>query len=169
MKLCIPVVHRNGLDSLIEPHLPNAENLLFFDTETRLCEEVSLREQEAGAGGTIRLDAVLCGSIDRNTLRTLFEQGVSIYGTEAQTVVQAIAQYENGELEAAAPQGGGCGGHGGCCSNGEAQAEKSTGEHHCNGGGGCGGQGKESGRHHGHEGSGCCGSHAAQHDAVSEQ
>ncbi len=171
MKLCIPVAVPNGLESLIEPHLPSAEHLLFFDTETRLCEEVSLREQEAGAGEAIRLDAVLCGSINRATLRTLFEQGVTVYGTTALTVVQAITQYENGELEAAAPQGGGCGGHehGGCCSGGHEHAKGGDGEHHCSGGGGCGGHGQEHGQGHGHESGGCCGSRAAQHDAVPEK
>ena len=174
MKLCIPVALPNGLESLIEPHLPSAEHLLFFDTETRLYEEVSLRDQEAGAGEAIQLHAVLCGSINRATLRTLFEQGVTVYGTAAPTVAQAIAQYENGELEAAAPQVGGCGGHGhgsgGCCSGGHVQAEGSAGEHHCNGGGGgCGGHGKGSGHGHGQENGGCCGSHAAQHDAALEK
>lgn len=172
MKLCLPVALPNGLESLIEPHLPSAEHLLFFDTETRLCEEVSLRDQAAGAGETIQLDAVLCGSINRATLRTLMEQGVTVYGTAAQTVAQAIAQYENGELEAAAPQGGGCGGHsngsGGCCSGGHGHAERSAGEHHCNGGGGCGGHGNESGHDHGHESGGCCGGRAAGHDAAPE-
>lgn len=44
MKLCIPVAAPNGLASMIEPHLPQAGYLLFFDTELRSCEEeVSMR------------------------------------------------------------------------------------------------------------------------------
>ena len=173
MKLCIPVALPDGLESIIEPHLPSAEHLLLFDAETRLYEEVSLRDQEAGASEAIQLDAVLCGSINRATLRTLMEQGVNVYGTAAKTVAQAIAQFENGELEAATPQGGGCGGHGGggCCSGGDGHAEGKAVEHHCNGGGGCGGHGKESGHGHGHghESGGCCGSRTAEHDLVPEK
>ena len=143
MKLCIPVNAPNGLESLLEPHLPRAEHLLFFDTETRLCEEISLRDSSAGAAADIPIHAVLCGSINRVTLRTLIEQGISVYGTEAQTVAQAIAQYENGELEAAVvgagaenAAAGGCG-----CSHdhGEGGGCGGNGEHHCHGeGGGCG-------------------------------
>ena len=43
MKLCIPVRIPNGLDSCVEPHLPNAEHLLFFDTDTRDIQHVALR------------------------------------------------------------------------------------------------------------------------------
>ena len=176
MKLCIPVNSPNGLESLIEPHLPRAEHLLFFDTETRSFEQISLRETHPGAAADIEIHAVLCGSINRVTLRTLIEQGIAVYGTEAQSVAQAIAQYENGELEAAvvAPgAGGGCG----CSGHGE-----DGGEHGCHGeGGGCGGHGHDHGEHHchgegggcgGHEGGhdhhdgGCCGSRAAAGDAL---
>ena len=171
MKLCIPVNSPNGLESLLEPHLPRAEHLLFFDTETRSFEQISLRETSPGTGGDIEINAVLCGSINRVTLRTLIEQGISVYGTEAQTVAQAIAQYENGELEAAviapgAGHGGGCG-----CSGGQGEHSCHSesggcdghGEHHCHGeGGGCGGHG-------GHEDGGCCGSHAAAGAALAER
>jgi predicted Fe-Mo cluster-binding NifX family protein len=154
MKLCIPVNAPNGIESLLDPHLPSAEHLLFFDTETRLCEEIALRGQQAGAAGDMEIHAVLCGSINRVTLRTLIEQGIKVYGTEAQTVAQAIAQYENGELEAvtmgpganAAPEEGGS-----CCGGGHGHGE---------GSGGCGGQG------HGHESGACCGGQASACGAV---
>lgn len=168
MKLCIPVNSPNGLESLLEPHLPRAEHLLFFDTETRAFEQISLRETSPGAGGDIEINAVLCGSINRVTLRTLIEQGISVYGTEAQTVAQAIAQYENGELEAAvvapgAGHGGGCGcggGHGEHSCHTEGGGCSGHGEHHCHGeGSGCGG----------HEDGGCCGSRASAGVAVADR
>ena len=122
---------------------------------------------------------MLCGSINRVTLRTLIEQGIAVYGTEAQTVAQAIAQYENGELEAAVVGAGAANGAaGGCgCSHDYGEA---GGEHGCHGaGGGCGGNGGN-GEHHchgegggcgGHEGGdthqgGCCGSRAAAGEAL---
>ena len=165
MKLCIPVAAPNGLASMIEPHLPQAGYLLFFDTELRSCEEVSMRELTEGAGEGIVMDAVLCGSINRITLKTLLEQGVAVYGTDAKSVEQAIAQFENGELQPAV-LGGGCGGHGhahagggGRCCSGESPA---AGGHGCGGGqGGCGSHGGDHGHSHAH-GGGCCGSRAAQ-------
>ena len=173
MKLCIPVAAPNGLASMIEPHLPQAGYLLFFDTELRSCEEVSMRELSEGAAEGIVMDAVLCGSINRITLKTLLEQGVAVYGTDAKTVEQAITQFENGELQPAA-LGGGCGGHGhahasggGRCCSGESPA---AGGHGCGGGqGGCGGHGSDHGHGHGHShahGGGCCGSRAAQTEAT---
>ena len=169
MKLCIPVNSPNGLESLLEPHLPRAEHLLFFDTETRSFEQISLRETSPSAGGDIEINAVLCGSINRVTLRTLIEQGISVYGTEAQTVAQAIAQYENGELEAAVVAPGAGHGAGGCgCSGGHGEHSCHTegggcsghGEHHCHGeGGGCGG----------HEDGGCCGSRASAGVAAADR
>ena len=49
MKLCVPVRVVNGLESCIEPHLPNAEHLLIIDTETRELQHVSLRDQPAAS------------------------------------------------------------------------------------------------------------------------
>ena len=163
MKLCIPVNGPNGIESLIEPHLPTAEHLLFFDTETRLCEEISLREPSGRAAEDMQIHAVLCGSINRVTLRTLIEQGIAVYGTEAQTAAQAIAQYENGELEAAvvAPAAAGhAHGKDGGCACSQAPGEAAGGEHGCHGDGGCcGGQAHAHDRH-GNASGGCCGGHA---------
>lgn len=170
MKLCIPVNAPSGLESLLEPHLPSAEHLLFFDTQTRLCEEIALRGQHPGAAAGMEIHAVLCGSINRITLRTLIEQGIAVYGTDAQTAGQAIAQYENGELEAAVvaasrPRGDEQDYRGTCCSNGHGHGDVGNGssERHCCGeGGGCGGQGNGHGHDvHGHESGACCGSHAS--------
>ena len=168
MKLCIPVRGPGGLESVIEPHLPHAQNLLFFDTETRHCEEISLRDQPAGAADNIQIHAVLCGSINRITLRALTDQGIKVYGTEAATAGQAIAQYERGELDVAsgncghehAPgthHGAGGEGRGGCCgSHGEAHGHGDAG---C-----CGGQGHAEGDHHCHSEGAGCGGHGHAHE-----
>ncbi|MBS1227292.1 MAG: hypothetical protein H6R17_569 [Proteobacteria bacterium] len=179
MKLCIPVNSPNGIESQLEPHLPRAEHLLFFDTETRRCEQISLREAPAGSAENIEIHAVLCGSINRVTLRTLIEQGIAVYGTEAQTAAQAIAQYENGELEAAVVAaaghgnagGCGCSGHGdagGCGGHGHEHGKEggcNHGEAGCGHGEGCAGHGDG----HSHQGGGCCGSRASAGDAVADR
>ena len=169
MKLCIPVAEPNGLASTIEPHLPQAGYLLFFDTELRSCQTLSMRELSEGAEDGVFMDAVLCGSINRITLKTLLEQGVAVYGTDATTAEQAITQFENGELQAAVL--GGCGGHGhasagGSCCSGQSPAASG---HGCGGGhGGCGGHSSDHGHGHSHthSGGGCCGSRAAQSEAT---
>ena len=170
MKLCIPVSGNDGFESEIEPNLPAAQHLLFFDTETRPHVHISLCKPEQGDDEQIRMDAVLCGSIDRGTLRHLIGHGIEVYGTSARTVAQAVAQFENGELSAVAMPAGGC-----CSGQGHGRGEHddtnksgSNGEHACGGGGGgCGGWGcggHEHGHEHGHHGGGCCGSHADSSD-----
>ena len=156
MRLCIPVCSPDGLNSPIEAHLPAAEHILFFDTETRSFEHVALYEESSASRHDVRMDAVLCGSINRATLRALMEQGISVYGTSAGVVAEAIAQFERGELVAAEFPSGGCGGHehggcgGGCHGHGESHADGSGG---C--GGGCGSH--DSDAHHGGCGGGCHG------------
>ena len=190
MKLCLPVSAPDGLDSLIEAHLPSAEHLFIFDTQTRAFEEIALREQDDDSPKP-QFDAVLCSSIDRVTLRALLEHNIAVYGMDAPTVAQAIAQFENGELEAVQNAGhgcgGGCGGHaahehqgGGC--GGHAQQDAGAAHGGCGGAGGCGGGGGGCGGHghehshdhehehgHGHQGGGCCASRSSQQHAAARR
>ncbi|MFZ4538870.1 NifB/NifX family molybdenum-iron cluster-binding protein [Propionivibrio sp.] len=161
MKLCIPSSEANGLESTFEPHFPQAKYFVIFDTESRLHTLIPVHE-DSGQENT-PIDAVLCGSINRMTLRNLIDRGIDVYGTTATGVTEAIAQFERGELEAVAVARGqgcgghqhkaddkGCGGHGHenpdheCCGGGGHGHDKA--EHECCHGeghehGGCGGQG----------------------------
>jgi len=166
MKLCVPVRVPNGLESCIEPHLPNAEHLVLFDTETREIQHVALREHAESGGEACLFDAVLCGSVDRATKDALVEKGVLAFGTEARTAGEAIAEFE--AANPAAPRSGGCGGGshagGGCCKGGGHGNEEAHGHEHGHEGGCCGGgegHGKEAG--HGCGGQGGCGGHGHEH------
>lgn len=160
MKLCIPVTTPNGPESAIESHLPHAEHLMFFDTDTREYVHVSLRDQSSGAGESFRIDAVLCGSIDRPTKMALAQRGIRAFGTDAATVAEAVAQFESGALFLENEQeSGGCGGqgHGGGCCGGKSHGAEDAHAGGC-GGGGCGG-----GHAHDDEDHECCG--GSGHDA----
>ena len=144
MRLCIPVSETDGRDWLVARDLRHAEQLIFFDTETRSYDAVPLRELRTGANASFQADAVLCTTINHASLQSLIEQGVMVYGTEAWTVAEAVARYEDGELAPAVAKAGGCGGHGhaqghagGCCSRGEARVNRhdGAGGHHCGAGG----------------------------------
>lgn len=141
MIICLPIRSPEGLQSRIDPHLPDAEHLLFFDTHTRVYEHVSLTDPALSCRENVRMDAVFCGSINRATLRALLNQGIKVYGIDDGTVAEAIARFENGELVATEHEPEGCHGHGqgGCC----------------NGSGGC--HGHDDKAHEKHEG--CCGGH----------
>ena len=187
MKLCVPVRVPNGIESCIEPHLPNAEYILLFDTETREFEHVSLREP-AGDRDAPRFDAVLCGSVDSATKEALVEKGILAFGTEARTAGEAIAEFEEANLAGGRAggcgHGGGgcCGGHGhddvhghehahdggGCCGGGDGSVEKEG--HGCGGKGGCGGHGHGQGHDHGSESGGCgCGGQDRSQDAIARK
>jgi len=160
MKLCIPAQEANGLQSATETHFPNASHLIIFDTETRNLATITVHE-ESGEEST-PIDAVLCASINRITLRSLLDQGIQVYGCNAEVVEEAITQFERGELEAVGVAQG-CGGHGhqhghghgrgGCCGGDDHEDE-----HECCGGHShgddhecCGGKGHDDPDHE------CCG------------
>ena len=188
MKLCVPVRVPNGLDSCIEPHLPNAEHLFIFDTETREIQHVSLRDPEGAGRDAPQFDAVLCGSVDKATKEALVEKGILAFGTEARTAGEAIADFE-AAYSSTSPGGcggGGCcggGGHGheehteghegGCCGGGEGHSGHAEGGGHgCGGKGGCGGHGHDHDHGHGHEhkGGGCgCGGQDRHQDAIARK
>ena len=162
MKLCIPSSEANGLESAFEPHFPHAKHLVIFDTESRQHTLIPVHE-DSGQENT-PIDAVLCGSINRMTLRNLIDRGIDVYGTTATGVSEAIAQFERGELEAVAvARGQGCGGH-----QHQANDKGSVGhgqddpDHEC-----CGGHGHDKAEHEcchgeGHDHGGC-GRHGRRH------
>jgi predicted Fe-Mo cluster-binding NifX family protein len=136
------------LASCVEPHLPNARHLLFFDTETRDVRHVALREPRDDATEAPRFDVVLCASFDKATREVLSEKGIFAFGTEARTAGEAIA-----EFEALNPPG----------RRQDARAHE-NGEHACKGG--CGGRGHGKG----HEAGQCaCGGHGRDYDAISRK
>ena len=170
MKLCIPLrapLADGECDAPLEPHLPHARYLHLYDTETRSGRTLDLaapqREDE-----TFRIEALLCASLDRMTLRQLLMRGIQVYGTGAETLQAAVGEYERGELVAVEGEGasgcggGGCGKSGGCGGHGHDEPAEG-------GGCGCSGHGQE-GHGHGGCGGGCgdggggcgCGGHVAE-------
>jgi predicted Fe-Mo cluster-binding NifX family protein len=109
MKLCIPVRFPAGLESCIEPHLPNAEHLLFFDTGTREIRHIDLREYR---GEAPQFDVVLCTSVDRATRDALTEKEILAAGTAARTAGEAIAEFETRDRHAGDEHGQGVKGSG---------------------------------------------------------
>ncbi|MDR3221599.1 MAG: hypothetical protein LBU46_06295 [Candidatus Accumulibacter sp.] len=118
MKLCVPVRVPAGLDSCVEPHLPHAEHLLFFDTDTRDIQYVALREHQDGTSDAPQFDAVLCASIDKASKEALAERGIRAFGTEARTAGEAIAEFEAAVFPGGRPGTGRQAGHG--CNGGDA-------------------------------------------------
>lgn len=191
MIVCIPLrapLADGERDAPVEPHLPRARYLHLYDTEARSGRTLDL--SQLGQTESFRIEALLCTSLDRMTLRQLLQRGIRVYGTDAETLLDAIGQFERGELVAVEGEsesesgsgsgcgGGGCGKSGGCGGHGHGHAHGEA------SGGGCGGHAEDeaehaeksaSGRQGGcGSGGGCgCGGHRAEtgdeaHAAVDE-
>ncbi|MDR3298577.1 MAG: hypothetical protein LBU43_00880 [Candidatus Accumulibacter sp.] len=149
MKLCVPVRVPGGIESCVEPHLPHAEHLLFFDTETRAIRHVALREyQYHGDAAEARpFDAVLCASFDQATKDALAEKEILAFGTDARTAGEAIAEFETAIFPSARPET--------CDRDGHRSADVApSGDGKRDGQGGCGG---------------CRGGHDRHQDAISRK
>jgi predicted Fe-Mo cluster-binding NifX family protein len=154
MILCVPVRAPGGLASCVEPHLPNAGHLLFFDVETRDIRHVALREHLESTAEAPQFDVVLCASVDKATKDALNEKGIFAFGTKARTAGEAIAEFEALNPPRRRPE-----------TRGHADGEH--GARGCDGKGGCG---QKHGDGHEHETGQCaCGGHGRHHDAVSRK
>lgn len=158
MKICIPVESADGLAAALHPDFGAAQHLLIIDGDAvhavdRAHPEAISEELVSGIQG------ILCSEIHPRLLFQLQQNGIQVFGCEAESAAVALAQFRAGELEAAPPfsvppeqAGGCCGGH----EHGEGEAA-----HECCGGKGhedpdhecCGGKGHE----HGHAHGGCGG------------
>ena len=175
MIVCIPLrapLADGERDAPVEPHLPHARYLHLYDTEARSGRTLDLRDM-GGQNESFRIEALLCTSLDRMTLRQLMQRGIRVYGTDAETLQVAVGQFERGELVAVEGEsesgcgGGGCGKSGGCGGHGHGHAHENEQAETSGGGCGCSGHAQseaESAGGHGGCGSGgrCgCGGSAA--------
>ncbi len=153
MKLCIPVASPEGLSSALHADFGAAQHLVIVDGETvhlldRAQPESISEELVSG------IQAILCSEIHPRLLFELQRNGIQVYGCEALTAADALAQFRKGELEAAPPFNPHEEGGEGCCGG-----HSHAGEHEC-----CGGKGHEDpdheccgGKGHAHEEGGCGG------------
>lgn len=161
MKLCIPVATPEGLASPLFADFGAARHLLIVDGDS--LHAIDRAQPELIAEQTVAgIQGVLCGEIHPRLLFELQQNGIQVFGCEAASAGEALAQFRAGELEAAPPfsvppeAACGCGGHEesapGCCG-GKGHDDP---EHECCGGkghgheGGCGGHGKSGGCGCGH-------------------
>jgi predicted Fe-Mo cluster-binding NifX family protein len=188
MKLCIPVASPEGLSALLEADFGAAQHLIVLDSESDEFHAVDRAQPELIREDVVAgIQGVLCGAIHPRLLFQLQQNGIEVFGCEAETAAAALAQFRAGELLAAEPfdpelasahAGGCCGGHEHAdeheCCGGANHGD----DHECCGGKGhdnpdhecCGGKGH--GHEHGHShgeggcggggkkaGGGCCGGH----------
>jgi len=188
MKLCIPVATPDGLNAALEADFGAAQHLLILDSDSEVIHTVDRAKPELISEDVVAgIQGILCGEIHPRLLFELQQNGIQVFGCEADSAATALAQFRAGELEAAPTfslppevtgheHGGCCGGKGHdddaheCCGGkghddddaheccgGKAHAEGK--EHEC-----CGGKGHDeaardecSGGHHNKKAGGGCG------------
>jgi len=124
MKLCIPVEINEALNSIVYGHFGSAPLFLIVDSEALTVEPLTNHDEhhvhgacnplKALSGRTV--DAVIVGGIGAGAVRGLRQSGIAVYRSPAQTVAEAVAQFNAGELPELDVQHA-CGGHaaGGDC------------------------------------------------------
>lgn len=173
MKICIPVESPDGLAAALHPDFGAAQHLLIIESDSEEVHAVDRAKPELISEDIVGgIQGILCSEIHPRLLFQLQQNGIQIFGCEAETAAAALAQFRAGELEAAPPfsvppeqAGGCCGGHE--HAHGEAGHECCGGanhgdDHECCGGKGhdnpdhecCGGKGHDHEHAHGHGGCG---------------
>ena len=124
MKLCIPIAENQALNSIVYSHFGSAPFFLLVDSETLALEPLNNHDEHHvhGACNPLKalagraVDAVIVGGIGAGAVRGLRQSGIAVYHSPAQTVAEAVAQFNSGALpELDVPHA--CGGHaagGGC-------------------------------------------------------
>lgn len=155
MKLCIPVATPEGLGAALEADFGAARHLIIIDSDSDVAHAIDRAQPDQIKEDVVAgIQGILCGEIHPRLLFELQHNGIDVYGCEAATAAEALAQFRAGELTAAPAfelppdMQGGCG-----CSHGDGHGEG----HGCCGGEGdddhecCGGKGHDDPDHE------CCG------------
>lgn len=101
MKICMPVLEENGLDSIIFGHFGSAPFFATYDTADNQVSFVNNNESEHEHGQCMPVDAlkrigaeaVLCKGMGMRAANLLIQAGITPYMVDAQTISDAIAQY----------------------------------------------------------------------------
>lgn len=130
MRICIPILLDEGLQSLTSDHFGAAPRFMVVDTETMACCSASnrARTHEHGTCDPLAsldregLDGVVVRGIGGNALRRLQSAGIPVYLTTQPTVEAVLEALASGDLREATPQSA-CEHHGhglrrGCGSSG---------------------------------------------------
>jgi len=104
MKVCIPVLSPQGVQSTISRHFGTAPHFVMLDTDRQ--EPLSTLSPNAAGScqcgspmlASMDVDAVICGGIGAGALERLAERGITVYGTEAATVSTALELLRQGRL-----------------------------------------------------------------------
>ena len=106
MKLCIPIAENQALNSIVYSHFGSAPFFMLVDSETLALEPLNNHDEHHvhGACNPLKalagraVNAVIVGGIGAGAVRGLHQAGIAVYRSPAQTVAEAVVQFNAGEL-----------------------------------------------------------------------
>ncbi len=124
MKICFPVQHDDGIDSIVYNHFGSAPIFVVVDTDTNDLSTINNRDQHHSHGACSpmraldnqKVDAIVVGGIGAGALTRLNQMGIIVHRSAAATIRENMALFSSQKLPALTLQGC-CGGHskdGGC-------------------------------------------------------
>jgi predicted Fe-Mo cluster-binding NifX family protein len=102
MKICMPVLDANGMNSVVYGHFGSAPFFAVYDTEKQDISFVNNNESEHEHGQCmpvaalqkIGAEAVLCKGMGMRAANLLLGAGITPYMVDAETILEALKQYE---------------------------------------------------------------------------
>ncbi len=118
MRICIPTIEDNGLNSLPYDHFGSARCFILHDTETDKTQVLQNQNEhhEHGACHPLsalegqQVDAILVGGIGARALAKLRAAGIRIFQATAGTVRENVEAFQRGQLNEFTPETA-CRGH----------------------------------------------------------
>jgi predicted Fe-Mo cluster-binding NifX family protein len=119
MKLCVPIMENQGLDSPVSAHFGSAPGFAIADTESGEVLVIANQNQHHAHGmcqplaalAGHQIDALLVGGIGQGALSKLAASGIQVFLAGAATVREAVDAHKAGMLQPVTP-GMACGHHG---------------------------------------------------------
>ncbi len=118
MKICVPVLDSNGLDSQVSPHFGSAPAFMIVDTDTGECRCLvntnghhahGMCQPLAVLGGE-QIDGMVVSGIGMGALMKLQAAGIAVFVSEHRTIGETVAALADGTLRRASTEGA-CRGH----------------------------------------------------------
>lgn len=108
MKICIPTLENNGLESTVSSHFGQAQFFVIIDDTTNEVDGVenSAKGNHQGANGPTPgqlimqqgVDVVLCGGLGVRAVRMFEQAGIHVFNQASGTVASVLQAYKEGKL-----------------------------------------------------------------------
>src|ERR1700687_3316692 len=113
MKICFPVQHDEGIESIVYSHFGSAPLFVVVDTGTNDVSTINNRDQHHSHGACNpmkalddqKVDAIVVGGIGAGALTRLNQMGIIVHRSAAETIRENLALFGSRQLPTLTLQG----------------------------------------------------------------